>query len=191
MGKERLTAFTDGVVAIIITIMVLELKVPAGPTATDLVRNLPVLATYVLSFVYVAIYWNNHHHLLQTVRSVSGGVLWANMHLLFWLSLTPFATAWMGQNGLSPVPVAAYGGVLIMNGVAYTILTLTLIRHEGQDSLIARAIGRDLKGWASLAAYALAIALAFTAPVASIAIYGLVALLWLIPDRRVERVLGG
>jgi len=191
MGKERLTAFTDGVVAIIITIMVLELKVPAGPTATDLVRNLPVLATYVLSFVYVAIYWNNHHHLLQTVRSVSGGVLWANMHLLFWLSLTPFATAWMGQNGLSAVPVVAYGGVLIMNGVAYTILTLTLIRHEGQDSLIARAIGRDLKGWASLAAYALAIALAFTAPVASIAIYGLVALLWLIPDRRVERVLGG
>jgi len=191
MGKERLTAFTDGVVAIVITIMVLELRVPAGPTSGDLLRGLPVLATYVLSFLYVAIYWNNHHHLLQAVRSVTGGVLWANMHLLFWLSLTPFATAWMGQNALQPVPVATYGGVLIMNGVAYTMLTITLVRHEGRESLLAQAIGRDLKGWGSLAAYALAIALAFRAPAASMAIYAMVALVWLIPDRRVERVLRG
>ena len=189
MGKERLTAFTDGVVAVIITIMVLEMKSPRGATFNDLMPIAPVFLSYVLSFVYVGIYWNNHHHLLQAVRSVNGGILWANLHLLFWLSLTPFVTAWLGENGLQAIPVALYGGVLIMNGVAYTILTTLLIRHEGPDSLIARAIGRDLKGWASLGLYATAIVLAFVEPLVSVAIYVLVALIWLIPDRRVERVL--
>ncbi|MFL5296210.1 MAG: TMEM175 family protein [Phenylobacterium sp.] len=189
MGKERLTAFTDGVVAIIITIMVLELKLPRGVALSDLVPLLPVFLSYVLSFVYVGIYWNNHHHLLHVARSISGPILWANMHLLFWLSVTPFVTAWMGENGLSAVPVAAYGAVLIMNAIAYTILTRLLLRHEGPDSVLARAIGRDFKGWASLAAYITGVALAFIQPIASIAIYVFVAMVWFIPDRRIERAL--
>ncbi len=189
MGKERLTAFTDGVVAIIITIMVLELKVPGGTSFGDLAPMAPVFASYVLSFVYVGIYWNNHHHMLQAVRTITGPILWANMHLLFWLSVVPFATAWMGENHLAPLPVALYGVVLIMNATAYTILMLMLIRHEGPDSALARAIGRDWKGRISWIAYAVAIGLAFVQPLAAKAIYLLVAIAWFIPDPRVERTL--
>ncbi len=188
MGKERLTAFTDGVVAIIITIMVLELKRPTGAELADLVPLAPVLVSYVLSFVYVAIYWNNHHHMLHLATSVTGPILWANMHLLFWLSLTPFAMGWLGENHLSPVPVAVYGGLLFMSAIAYTILMTLLIRHEGPDSPLARAMGSDLKGKLSLVFYAAGIGLAFVQPLASIALYALVAIIWFVPDRRVERV---
>jgi uncharacterized membrane protein len=190
MGKERLTAFTDGVVAIIITIMVLELKVPHGTALADLVPVLPVFLSYVLSFIYVGIYWNNHHHMLTLCRTVTGPILWANMYLLFWLSLVPFASAWMGENQLSAGPVALYGGVLIMNAVAYTLLMTLLIRHEGPDSPLARAMGRDFKGKVSLVAYAAALVLAFIQPIAAVALYVIVAALWFIPDRRVERTLG-
>jgi uncharacterized membrane protein len=190
MGKERLTAFTDGVVAIIITIMVLELKVPHGTALADLVSVLPVFLSYVLSFIYVGIYWNNHHHMLTLCRTVTGPILWANMYLLFWLSLVPFASAWMGENQLSAGPVALYGGVLIMNAVAYTLLMTLLIRHEGPDSALARAMGRDFKGKVSLVAYAAALVLAFIQPIAAVALYVIVAALWFIPDRRVERTLG-
>jgi uncharacterized membrane protein len=191
MGKERLTAFTDGVVAIIITIMVLELKIPQGGTLADLASMWPTLVSYVVSFVYVAIYWNNHHHMLQLARSVTGPILWANMHLLFWLSLTPFAMGWIGQNHLSAVPVAVYGGLLFMSAVAYTILMTLLVRHEGPDSAIARAMGRDRKGKLSLALYAAGIGLAFVRPLAAIALYVLVAVIWFLPDLRVERVVRG
>ncbi|HEX3363812.1 TMEM175 family protein [Phenylobacterium sp.] len=190
MGKERLTAFTDGVVAIIITIMVLELKVPHGTALTDLISILPVFLSYVLSFIYVGIYWNNHHHMLTLCRTVTGPILWANMYLLLWLSLVPFATAWMGENQLSAGPVALYGGVLIMNALAYTMLMTMLIRHEGPDSALAQAMGRDFKGKVSLVAYAAALVLAFVQPIASVAIYVIVAAVWFIPDRRVERTLG-
>lgn len=189
MGKERLTAFSDGVVAIIITIMVLELKVPSGTSLSALVPLLPVLLSYGLSFVYVGIYWNNHHHMLTLARSVTGPILWANLHLLFWLSLVPFATAWMGENHLSTGPVALYGAVLIMNAVAYTILMTLLVRHDGPDSALARAMGQDFKGKISLAIYAVAIGLAFVRPIVSLALYVLVAAIWFIPDRRVERAL--
>lgn len=190
MGKERLTAFTDGVVAIIITIMVLELKLPHGTTMADLAPMLPVFLSYMLSFVYVGIYWNNHHHMLTLASSVNGAILWANLHLLFWLSLVPFASAWMGENQLSPGPVALYGGVLIMNAIAYTLLMTLLIHHEGPDSALARAMGRDFKGKVSLIAYAAALVLAFIQPIASVALYVIVAAVWFIPDRRVERTLG-
>jgi uncharacterized membrane protein len=189
MGKERLSAFTDGVVAIIITIMVLELKVPQGTTLSDLTPMLPVFLSYVLSFVYVGIYWNNHHHLLTLATSVNGAILWANMHLLFWLSMVPFATSWMDENHLAAAPVALYGAVLIMNAIAFTLLMTLLIRHEGADSALARAMGRDFKGKVSLVIYAAAIALAFVRPVISVALYVLVAAIWFIPDRRVERSL--
>jgi len=189
MGKERLTAFTDGVVAIIITIMVLELKVPRGVALSDLAAMAPVFASYVLSFIYVGIYWNNHHHMLAAVRSITGPILWANMHLLFWLSVVPFATAWMGENHAAALPVAVYGVVLIMNATAYTILMLMLMRHEGPDSPIARALGRDWKGRISWLAYAAAIPLAFFQPLASKLIYLLVAIAWFVPDPRVERTL--
>ncbi|HEX4712610.1 TMEM175 family protein [Phenylobacterium sp.] len=189
MGKERLLAFSDGVVAIIITIMVLELRAPHGTTLAALAPLLPVFLSYVLSFVYVGIYWNNHHHLLQLARTVTGPILWANLHLLFWLSMVPFATAWMGENRLSTGPVALYGAVLIMNGIGYTLLMTLLVRHEGRDSALARAMGRDIKGKVSLAFYALAIGLAFVQPAVSVALYVLVALIWIIPDRRVERTL--
>ena len=189
MGKERLTAFSDGVVAIIITIMVLELKVPHGVAFADLAPVFPVFLSYVLSFIYVGIYWNNHHHMLQLTKSVSGPILWANLHLLFWLSVVPFASAWMGENQLTTAPVALYGGVLIMNAAAYTLLMTLLIRHEGPDSALARAMGRDLKGKMSLAIYVVAIALAFVWPIASVALYVLVAMIWFIPDRRVERTM--
>jgi len=189
MGKERLTAFTDGVVAIIITIMVLELKLPHGTQLADLAPILPFFLGYLLSFIYIGIYWNNHHHMLQLARSVTGPILWANLHLLFWLSLIPFATAWVGENHFAPLPVALYGGLLIMAAIAYTILMTLLIRHEGPDSALAQAMGRDIKGKLSLAIYAAGVGLAFVQPFASIACYVLVALIWFIPDRRVERVL--
>jgi len=187
MGKERLAAFSDGVVAIIITIMVLELHVPHGVTFADLQPVLPTFLSYVLSFIYVGIYWNNHHHMLLLTRTVNGPILWANMHLLFWLSTVPFATAWLGENHLSEAPVALYGGVLIMNAMAYTLLMTLLIRHEGPDSALARAMGRDLKGKASLVLYATAIAMAFVQPIVSLGLYVTVAAIWFIPDRRVER----
>ena len=189
MGKDRLAAFSDGVVAIIITIMVLELKVPHGTALADLAPVVPVFLSYVLSFVYVGIYWNNHHHLLTLATSVNGAILWANMHLLFWLSLVPFVSAWMGENQLSGAPVALYGAVLIMNGIAYTLLMAMLVRHEGPDSALARALGSDRKGKASVAIYLAAIALAFVQPVVSVALYVVVAMIWFIPDRRVERTL--
>jgi uncharacterized membrane protein len=191
MGKERLAAFSDGVVAIIITIMVLELRVPHGTSLADLAPVFPVFLSYVLSFVYVGIYWNNHHHMLQLARTVTGPILWANLHLLFWLSVVPFVSAWMGENRLSTAPVALYGGVLVMNAVAYIVLMTMLIRHEGPESALAQAMGRDLKGKLSLATYLVAIALAFFQPIASVALYVLIAMIWFIPDRRVERTLKG
>ena len=190
MGKERMTAFTDGVAAIIITIMVLELKLPVGTHLADLRPVLPLFLSYVLSFIYIGIYWNNHHHMLQLARTVSGPILWANLHLLFWLSLIPIATSWIGENHLAAVPVALYGGLLIMAAVAYTILMTLLVRHEGPDSDLARAMGRDIKGKLSLAIYAAGVALAFVQTWGSIACYVLVALIWFTPDRRVERVVG-
>jgi uncharacterized membrane protein len=189
MGKERLTAFSDGVVAIIITIMVLELKVPHGVSLADLMPVLPIFLSYVLSFIYVGIYWNNHHHLLTLATSVNGPILWANMHLLFWLSVVPFATAWMGEHELAAGPVAFYGAVLIMNATAFTILMTLLVRHEGADSDLARAMGRDVKGKVSLVIYVVGVAMAFVQPIASVALYVLVAAIWFTPDRRVERVL--
>ena len=189
MPKTRLEAFSDGVLAIIITIMVLELKVPHGEDLSVLQPLFPVFFTYVLSFVYIGIYWNNHHHMLHAVKRVSGGVLWANLHLLFWLSLFPFVTGWMGENRFAPMPTALYGGVLLMAAIAYWILTLTIINEEGRDSLLARAVGRDLKGKLSIVGYAVANAFCFVNHWIAAAIYILVALLWLVPDRRIERVL--
>jgi uncharacterized membrane protein len=190
MQKGRVEAFSDGVIAIIITIMVLELKVPHGADLADLQPLLPVFAGYVLSFVYVGIYWNNHHHMFQTVKSVNGPVLWANLHLLFWLSTIPFVTAWMGDNPLERTPILLYGADLLITGVAYTILAAMLVRHEGKDSVIARAMGRDVKGWASSVLYILGIASAWFMPVLGLVFYVIVACMWFIPDRRVERQLG-
>ncbi|MFO1167783.1 MAG: TMEM175 family protein [Rhodoblastus sp.] len=189
MEKERLAAFSDGVLAIIITIMVLELKVPHGGEPGDLVKLIPVFLSYVLSFVYVGIYWNNHHHMLATVGRVNGSILWANMHLLFWLSLIPFATAWLGENHFSKWPTALYGVALLAAAIAYYILQLTIMRAQGPDSLLRRAVGSDLKGKASPILYASAIALAFVAPLVSNLIYVFVALVWLVPDKRIERIL--
>jgi uncharacterized membrane protein len=191
MEKDRLAAFSDGVIAIIITVMVLELKVPESPGLDALAKVLPVFLSYVLSFVYIAIYWNNHHHLLYTVSRVDGLILWANMHLLFWLSLVPFATAWTGQNNLAPLPTALYGFSLLMPGIAYYLLQKAILRREGPDSTLARALGMDIKGKISPALYAVAIAVAFFEPRISAAIFVLVALMWLIPDRRIERALAG
>ena len=187
MHKGRLEAFSDGVIAIISTIMVLELKVPHGTDLADLRPLLPVFLCYGLSFLYVGIYWNNHHHLFQAVKHVKGGVLWANLHLLFWLSLFPFVTGWMGENHFAPVTVALYGGVLLLAGLAYTILVRTLIACHGQDSVLAQSIGSDVKGWISLALYALGIPLACWFPWLSVALYACVALTWLVPDRRIEQ----
>jgi uncharacterized membrane protein len=189
MGKQRLEAFSDGVIAIIITIMVLELKVPNGTALADLVPLEPVLLSYVLSFVFVGIYWNNHHHMLHAVHHVSGAVLWANLHLLFWLSLVPFVTRWLGEDGLAATPVALYGVVLLMAGCAYTILQKVLVARHGRDSLLARAVGRDLKSKASLALYVLAIVAALAKPIVAVALYVVVAILWLVPDRRIEAAL--
>jgi uncharacterized membrane protein len=187
VNKERLTAFSDGVIAIIITIMVLELKVPQGTDWTALAGALPLFLSYVLSFVYVAIYWNNHHHMLHTVRRVNGLILWANTHLLFWLSLTPFATEWLGQNYHAPVPTAVYGVLLLMCGTAYYILQRTIIRTEGHDSTLATALGSDIKGKLSLVLYSAAVGVAFVNPWISDAVYAGVALMWFVPDRRIER----
>jgi uncharacterized membrane protein len=189
MEKNRLEAFSDGVLAIIITIMVLEMKVPHGDDWTTLRDLLPVFLSYVLSFIYVGIYWNNHHHMLHAVKHVSGGVLWANLHLLFWLSLFPFVTGWMGENHFSATPTALYGVVLLMAALAYWILAHTLVASEGRDSLLAKALGKDLKGNMSVLIYAVAIALSFVNQWLAQACYVAVALMWLLPDRRIEKVL--
>jgi uncharacterized membrane protein len=187
--KGRLEAFSDGVIAIIITIMVLELKVPHGSTFAALTPLIPVFLSYILSFIYIAIYWNNHHHLLQAVRHVNGRILWANVHLLFWLSLIPFVTAWMGENQFAPVPAALYGTVLLFSAIAYLILTVTLVAHHGRDSELAIALGRDFKGKISIAFYLVGILLSFINSWAACGLYALVAAIWLIPDRRIERTL--
>jgi uncharacterized membrane protein len=190
MGKDRLAAFSDGVIAILITIMVLELRVPHGADWTALKSVAPSLLTYVMSFVYLAIYWNNHHHLLHTVGRVDGLILWANSHLLFWLSLIPAATAWMGENLPSPLPVAVYGGALLMPAIAYYLLQKAIIRRQGANSVLAKALGSDIKGKISPILYIAGIALAFVGPWVSIAIYALVAVIWLVPDRRIANVIG-
>lgn len=187
MTPHRLEAFSDGVLAIIITIMVLELKVPHETTLEALRPVLPVFLSYILSFIYLAIYWNNHHHMLHTADRVTGGILWANMHLLFWLSLVPFATGWLGENHVSPAPAALYGVVLFAAGVAYVILQSTIIASQGSDSRLKRAVGRDVKGKLSPILYAAAIALAWVEPWISIGLYVAVALMWLVPDKRIER----
>jgi uncharacterized membrane protein len=189
MSKNRMESFSDGVIAIIITIMVLELKVPRGENFQALASSIPVFLSYVLSFVYVGIYWNNHHHMLHTSNRVTGPMLWANLHLLFWLSLFPFATGWMGENHFAAAPSALYGVVLLMAGVAYLILQQLIIKSQGRDSLLKKAIGSDWKGKMSAALYVVAILTAVWSHWISQAIYVLVALFWLIPDRRIEKVL--
>jgi len=189
MNKGRLEAFSDGVIAISITIMVLELKVPHGESFAALAPTLPIFLTYLLSYVYVGIYWNNHHHMLHACGKVTGAILWANLHLLFWLSLVPFTTAWMGENHFTSAPLALYGFVLLMAGVAYVILQHLIIASQGSHSVLRTAVGRDWKGKASPALYITAIVCAFWSPVVSQVLYALVALMWLIPDRRIERTL--
>jgi uncharacterized membrane protein len=190
MKKNRLEAFSDGVIAIIITIMVLELKVPSHADGlADLKEVLPVFLSYVLSFIYIGILWNNHHHMFHSTEYVTGGILWANLHLLFWLSLFPFTTAWVGANHLAPTPTAVYGFVLLMVAIAYYILQRTIIAQQGENSLLAAAIGSDCKGKLSPVFYLAAISLAFVSPWISIGLYVFVALMWLVPDRRIERVL--
>ena len=186
MPTGRLEAFSDGVIAILITIMVLELKVPHGADLAALSEVLPVLCGYVLSFVFIGIYWNNHHHMLHTLERVSGGILWANLHLLFWLSLVPFATAWAGESHSAPLPTACYGVVLFAAGVAYLILQTAIVHEQGERSKLRRLVGRDLKGKASAVLYLLAIGLAFVDVRIAQAIYAAVAALWLVPDRRIE-----
>ena len=190
MNTGRLEAFSDGVIAILITIMVLELKVPHGTDVAALAPIWPVFVSYVLSFIYVGIYWNNHHHMLYAAERVNGAVLWANMHLLFWLSLIPFATGWMGENHFAPLPTALYGVALLMPAIAYYILQTTIVGLHGRDGTLARALGRDVKGKISPVLYLTAIALSFVASWAALAIYVAVALMWLVPDRRIERVVG-
>jgi TMEM175 potassium channel family protein len=187
MTKNRMEAFSDGVIAIIITIMVLEMHVPKEATLQALAPIWPVFACYVLSFTNLGIWWSNHHHLLHAVRHINGAALWANLHLLFWLSLFPFVTGWMGENDFAPLPVMAYGAVMLMAAIAYSILVRVLIAADGESSMLARAIGSDLKGNLSLAFYAAAIAFAFVLNWISLALYVLVALMWLVPDRRIER----
>jgi len=189
MTKGRLEAFSDAVIAIIMTIMVLELKAPATDNLAGLAHEWPVICSYVLSFVYLAIYWNNHHHMLHASKRVTGGVLWANMHLLFWLSLIPFGTAWMGQHPFSTGPVAVYGILLFMSAVAYTILQWVLVAANGPDSPLSKAFGKDVKGRGSIVLYASGIGLGFVWPVVSSVIYAIVALIWLVPDRRIERLI--
>jgi len=189
LGKNRLEAFSDGVIAIIITIMVLELKVPHGESLDALAPLIPAFLSYVLSFVYVGIYWNNHHHMLHAGHKVTGPMLWANLHLLFWLSLFPFATGWMGENHFAAAPSAVYGGVLLMAAVAYWILQQLIIASQGHDSLLKKAVGSDWKGKVSPLIYMIAIPLAFWSPWISQGLYVLVALVWLVPDRRIEHAL--
>jgi uncharacterized membrane protein len=190
VSKGRLEAFSDGVIAIIITIMVLELAPPRGATLEDLRGLGPIFVSYVLSFVNIGIYWNNHHHLLQASRTVSGGVLWANLHLLFWLSLFPFATAWMGENNFAPVPVALYGALALMAGFAYNLLERALVRAQPADSALAEAIGAGTKERASILLFAIGIPVALFVPAIAFALYVTVAVIWFIPDRRIERALG-
>jgi uncharacterized membrane protein len=187
VGTGRIEAFSDGVIAILITIMVLELHTPRSPSWEALAEDLPVLLAYLLSFVYLGIYWNNHHHMLAAVSRVSGAVLWANLHLLFWLSLVPFVTAWMSENGFATIPTAVYGLVLLLSAVAYYVLQGTLLRAQGRGSRLAAAVGRDLKGKLSPWLYCVGIALSFLNQWLGIAVYVVVALIWLVPDRRVER----
>ena len=189
MHKNRLEAFSDGVIAIIITIMVLEMKVPHGTELDDLKPILPVFLSYVLSFVYIGIYWSNHHHLLHATRRVSGGILWANLHLLFWLSLVPFVTGWMGENQFAALPAALYGLVLLLAGVAYLVLLRAIVTRQDSDSSLTSELGRDRKGKLSLILYVVGIGLAFVSPWLAVALYALVAAMWLVPDRRLERAL--
>ena len=189
MGKSRFEAFSDGVIAIIITIMVLEMKVPHGESLQALRPLIPVFLSYTLSFVYLGIYWNNHHHMLHTVHKVTGPMLWANLHLLFWLSLVPFATGWMGENHFSSMPSALYGVVLLMAAIAYYILQQLIIASQGPGSLLKKAVGGDWKGRASPFFYAVAIPVAFWSQWISLGLYVLVALIWLVPDRRIEHLL--
>jgi len=191
MGKGRLEAFSDGVIAILITIMVLELKVPQGINLAALLPLIPIFLSYVLSFVFLGIYWNNHHHLFQAVQRVDGRVLWANLHLLFWLSLIPFVTAWMGENSFTAWPVALYGVVLLLAAIAYFVLARALVSLHGNDSALALALGSDFKGKISLVLCAVGVPLAFVHPLLACVSYVLVAVIWFIPDRRIERVVGG
>jgi uncharacterized membrane protein len=191
MGKTRMETFFDGVVAIIITIMVLEMKVPHGESLESVLPLIPVLLSYVLSFVYLGIYWNNHHHMMHAARGVTGSMLWANLHLLFWLSLIPFTTGWMGENHFAKLPAAAYGVVLLMAAIAYMILQQRIIASQGEDSLLKKAVGSDWKGKVSPLLYVVAIVLAFVSSWLSMAIYVSVALVWVVPDRRIERILAG
>lgn len=188
MTKDRLEAFSDGVIAIIITIMVLELKVPHGDNLDALIPLIPVFLSYVLSFIYIGIYWNNHHHMFQTVQQVNGRILWANLHLLFWLSIVPVSTGWMGENEFAPIPAAIYGVVLFMNSIAYFILELQIIAAQGSNSLLKRAVGNAWKDRLSIMLYAVAILSTFWSQWIAISIYVLIALIWFIPDRRIERV---
>ena len=189
MKKNRMEAFSDGVIAIIITIMVLELRVPHGSELSALRPLVPVFFSYILSFVFLGIYWSNHHHLLQAVEHVDGRILWANLHLLFWLSLTPFVTAWMGENHFAPVPVALYGTVMLFAAIAYFILVRALLSHHGRESVLATALGRDFKGKISMVIYLVAIPLALVKWWLACALYVLVSIMWLVPDRRIERTL--
>lgn len=189
MGKNRLEAFSDGVMAILITIMVLELKVPHGMSVAALTPVIPVFLSYVLSFIYLGIYWNNHHHMLHATRTVSGGILWANLHLLFWLSLIPFTTGWMGENHFAAVPAALYGVVLLMAALAYGLLQYLIIRSQGPDSMLKKAVAGDWKGKVSPVLYSLGIGTAFVSQWLALGLYVLVALIWLIPDQRIEKTL--
>jgi uncharacterized membrane protein len=189
MKKARLEAFSDGVLAIIITIMVLEIKVPHGEQFSSLKELIPVFLSYLLSFIYIGIYWTNHHHLVSTIHGVTGGILWANLHLLFWLSLVPFATGWIGENHFAAAPMALYGFMLLMAGVAYLILQKLIINNEGKNSVLAKAVGKDVKGKISSVLYLTAIALSWVNAAISGLIYFIVALMWLIPDRRIEKLL--
>lgn len=189
MTKNRLEAFSDGVLAIIITIMVLEFKVPNNPTFDGLASLFYKFVSYVLSFIYVGIYWNNHHHMLQTVKNVNGKILWANLHLLFWLSLIPFATAWIGEHHFAPFPMLFYGIILLMNAFAYIILQNLIVVNHGKDSLLSKAIGRDFKGKISIFFYIVGIATSLYLPMVSGCLYTIVALLWLVPDKRIEQIL--
>ena len=186
MTKSRLEAFSDGVIAILITIMILELKIPHGTTWSALGPVLPSFLTYILSYIYLGIYWNNHHHMFHATERVTGGVLWANLHLLFWLSIVPFVTGWMGENHNAPLPTAIYGCVLVMAALAYTILQNSIIKHQRPDSMLAKAVGSDLKGKISIVLYLIAIPSAFVHQLISDALYVTVALIWLVPDRRIE-----
>lgn len=189
MTKNRLEAFSDGVLAIIITIMVLEIKVPHSSDLQEFKKLFPVFLSYLLSFTYIAIYWNNHHHLMHTVKKVNGKILWANMILLFWLSLVPFATGWMGENHFALIPVMFYGVILLLSALSYYHLQQTIIRYEGKDSLLAKALGKDYKGKISIVGYLLALLIVIYCPTASEIIYILIALIWFIPDKRIEKIL--